>query len=137
MVFNIIYVLVAWGLLFLARNAIIDIYSATGDMALMIDLFCTVVAGSFLFNGMLFVTNAAFNNLGHPLWATALNWARQTIGVLPFIWVGAQLGDLRGIAYGAALGAIPFSLLAAYLAFALIKRLTLATPEMAEPAPAE
>ena len=137
MVFNLIYVTIAWGLLFLARNAIIDIYSATGDMALMIDLFCTIVAGSFLFNGTLFVTNAAFNNLGHPLWATALNWARQTIGVLPFIWVGAQLGDLRGIAYGAALGAVPFALLAAYLAFALIERLTQVELDLVEPTPAE
>jgi len=131
MVFNVIYVAVAWGLLFLGRNAIISTYSATGDMALMIDLFCTVVAGSFLFNGILFVTNAAFNNLGRPLWATALNWARQTVGVLPFIWVGAQLGDLRGIAYGAALGSIPFALLAAFLAFKLISHMSRETSSAA------
>ena len=128
--FNIIYILVAWMLLYLGRNLIINIYSASGDMALMIDLFCTIVAGSFFFNGLLFVTNAAFNNLGKPLWATALNWARQTVGVLPFIWVGAYYGDLRGIAWGSAIGSVPFALLAVFLAFRLIRQLTpAATPD--------
>ncbi len=121
--FNLIYVTFAWALLFFGRNLIIDIYSATGDMALMINLFTTIIAASFFFNGLLFVTNAAFNNLGHPLWATALNWARQTIGVLPFIWVGAYYGDLKGIAWGVAIGSIPFALLAVYMAFGLIKAL--------------
>ena len=122
--FNIIYVIFAWIVLYFGKEVIINIYSATGDMALMINLFATIVAGSFLFNGLLFVTNAAFNNLGHPLWATGLNWARQTIGVLPFIWVGAYYGDLKGIAWGSAIGSIPFALLAIYLAFRLIKKLT-------------
>jgi len=121
--FNIIYVAIAWALLFLGRNMIIDIYNATGDMALMIDLFCTIAAASFFFNGLLFVTNAAFNNLGYPLWATALNWSRQTIGVLPFIWIGAHYGDLKGLSYGVVLGSIPFALIAVYLAFKLVNRL--------------
>ncbi len=122
--FNIAYVIIAWGLLYLGRNVIINVYSATGDMALMINLFATIVAGSFFFNGLLFVTNAAFNNLGHPLWATGLNWARQTIGVLPFIWVGAYYGGLKGIAWGMAIGSIPFALLAVYMAFELIRALS-------------
>jgi putative MATE family efflux protein len=131
--FNIIYVLFAWALLYLGRNVIINIYSATGDMALMINLFTTIVAASFLFNGLLFITNAAFNNLGHPLWATALNWARQTLGVLPFIWVGAYYGDLKGIAWGAAIGSIPFALLAVYMAFGLIKKLSIDAEESNPP----
>lgn len=136
-VFNIIYVVVAWGVLFLVRNTIISVYSASGDMALMIDLFCTAVAGSFLFNGLLFVTNAAFNNLGKPLWATALNWARQTLGVLPFIWIGAEMGGLRGIAYGAAIGAIPFGLFAVFAAFWLIKKTAADSGAIGAPALAE
>ncbi len=125
MKFNFIYVLFAWLMLFLGRDIIINVYSATGDMALMINLFTAILAASFFFNGMLFVTNAAFNNLGYPLWATWLNWARQTIGVLPFIWVGAYYADLEGIVWGATIGSIPFAILAVYLAFALIKKLSL------------
>lgn len=138
LVFNALYVLVAWTILFFGRNAIIATYSATGDMALMIDLFCTVVAGSFLFNGTLFVTNATFNNLGRPFWASMFNWARQTIGVLPFIWVGAQMAELRGIAWGAAIGSIPFSIAAVIAAFWLINKHTQnANVSSATAAPAE
>lgn len=124
MIFNIAYVAAAWALLFLGREAIIFAYSATGDMAMMIDLFCTILAGSFLFNGLLFITNATFNNLGHPLWATALNWLRQTVGVIPFIWIGGLWGGIPGIILGATLGSIPFALLAVFAAFKLVKRLS-------------
>lgn len=134
-VFSIIYVVVVWGILFLARSAIINVYSATGDMALMINLFCTIIAGAFLFNGLLFVTNAAFNNLGKPLWATALNWARQTIGVVPFIWIGADIAGLPGIAYGVVLGSIPFALLAVFAAFWLITNTPANTGAVGTPAP--
>ncbi len=121
--FNAGYVLFAWAVLYFARNFIIDVYSATDDMALMITLFCTIAAAAFMFNGFLFVTNAAFNNLGKPLWATGFNWARQTIGVVPFILVGAMWGDLTGIAYGTVLGSIPFAFVAIYVALGLIKQL--------------
>ncbi len=118
--FNVIYVLFAWGLLYLGRNVIIDVYSATGNMALMIDLFATIIAASFMFNGLLFVTNAAFNNLGKPIWATGFNWSRQTLGVIPFIALGSSWGGLRGIAWGVLAGSIPFALLALWAAFHLI-----------------
>ncbi len=126
--FNIVYVSIAWLVLFLSSNLIIEIYSAKGDMALMIRLFTTIMAASFFFNGLLFVTNAAFNNLGYPLWATMLNWSRQTVGVLPFVWVGAHYGDLYGIAWGVTLGSIPFAFLALFLAFRLINRLSFSNP---------
>lgn len=120
LIFNGIYVVLAWIALIVMRPYILVAYRASGDMALMIDLFCLIVAGSFLFNGMLFVTNAAFNNLGKPLWATGFNWARQTLGVVPFIWAGAALGGLPGIAWGAAIGAVPFGLAAVATAFWMI-----------------
>ncbi len=122
--FNTVYVLFAWGTLYFARNYIIEAYSATGDMALMITLFCTIMAAAFFFNGLLFVTNAAFNNLGKPLWATAFNWSRQTIGVVPFVTLGAMWGDLPGIAYGMVLGSVPFALFAIYVALRLIADLS-------------
>lgn len=118
--FNVVYVLFAWAVLYFSRNFIIDAYSATGEMALMINLFCTIMAAAFFFNGLLFVTNAAFNNLGKPLWATGFNWARQTIGVVPFVTLGAMWAGLPGIAYGMVAGSIPFALLAIYVALKLI-----------------
>ena len=31
-------------------------------------------AGAFVFTGMMFVANAAFNNLGRPVYSTLINW---------------------------------------------------------------
>ncbi len=128
-VFNTAYVALAWGALFLGRNWIISIYAATGNMALMINLFCTIAAGAFLFNGLMFVTNAAFNNLGKPLWATGFNWMRQTLGVVPFIWLGAKWGGLTGLSWGVLAGSVPFAFLALWTAFALIRSQTPSVPE--------
>ena len=133
-IFNTAYVVLAWGALFVGRNWIISIYAATGDMALMIDLFATIAAGAFLFNGLMFVTNAAFNNLGKPLWATGFNWMRQTLGVVPFIWLGAEWGGLTGLSWGVLAGSVPFALIAIWTAFALIRS---QTPKLAEPLPAQ
>ncbi len=128
-IFNTAYVALAWGALFLGRNWIISIYAATGNMALMIDLFTTIAAGAFLFNGVIFVTNAAFNNLGKPLWATGFNWLRQTLGVVPFIWLGAEWGGLTGLSWGILAGSVPFALIALWAAFALIRSQTSAGSE--------
>jgi MATE family, multidrug efflux pump len=134
-IFNTVYVLFAWALLFLGRGLIVSIYAASGDMALMIDLFATIAAGAFLFNGVLFVTNAAFNNLNKPLWATGFNWVRQTLGVVPFVWLGAQWGGLTGLSFGILLGSVPFAVLALMAAFRLIKSQTVPAATT-EPAPA-
>ena len=124
-VFNVIYVLVAWAVLFVAQDYIVKIYSATGEMETVVRLFCTVMASSFLFNGMLFVSNAAFNNLGKPVYATVFNWARQTIGVVPFVYFGAQWAGLNGIYWGVTAGAVVFGIVPVIAAFALIQRLTI------------
>lgn len=124
LIFNCVYILIAWGLLFIAQEQIIAIYQAEGRMAIVIRLFCNVLAGSFLFNGMLFVSNAAFNNLGYPLLATLSNWARQTLGVIPFIYFGAMWAGLPGIIWGASIGAVIFGIMPVIGAFWLIQRLT-------------
>lgn len=135
-IFNLVYVLIAWSLLFLAQDFVVRTYNATGDMALVIRLFCVVMAGSFLFNGLMFVSNAAFNNLGKPLYATMFNWARQTLGVVPFVYFGAQWAGLPGIYWGIAAGAALFGVVPIIAAFALIRKLTAEQATQAEPSPA-
>ncbi len=135
-IFNAVYVMIAWGLLFLAQDYVVRTYNASGDMELVIRLFCTIMAGSFLFNGMLFVSNAAFNNLGKPLYATLFNWSRQTLGVVPFVYFGAEWAGLTGIYWGIAAGAVVFGVLPVIAAFALIKKLTLEKQQTPDAAPA-
>lgn len=123
-IFALGYVSLVWALLFVFQDGLVALYNAEGDMALMIRLFCSIVAASFIFNGLIFVTNAAFNNLGWPLMATAFNWSRQTIGVLPFITIGAAWGGLEGIAWGITAGSVLFGVTAVATAFWLVARLT-------------
>ncbi|MEE9315276.1 MAG: MATE family efflux transporter [Rhizobiaceae bacterium] len=122
MVFTMIYGLVVWALLALFSPWIVSMFSATSEAASLVQLFCTLVAGSFLFNGALFVANASFNNLGFPLYATFFNWGRATLGVIPFVMIGKAYGA-EGVLMGWGLGAVIFGVSGAITAFYVTKKL--------------
>ena len=108
LVLVVAYVAVVWLLLALGANLIADAFGAQGEAREVIVFFCRFVAGSFVFNGALFVANAAFNNLGFAFYSTALNWGRATLGVAPFVWLGAAVGGTHGIMAGYGLGVVGF-----------------------------
>lgn len=120
--FMVASVALAWVLLALLQGPLIQLFSLQGMAADMLRAFCTWIAASFFFMGALFVANAAFNNLGHPLWSTGFNWARATLGTLPFAWWGSHYGPVEVLA-GQAAGAALFGSLALYAAFRLTRRL--------------
>jgi len=120
--FTFVYCIAMWFLLAVSWQWISQIFQADGNAESMIRFFCLFVAGSYIFNGLLFVANAAFNNLGYPLYSTLFNWGRATIGVIPFVWVGQQWGA-EGILAGWGLGAIFFGVLAMVICFREIKKL--------------
>ncbi len=122
LIFTLVYTLVAWALLALFRNGLVAVFEATGDAASLIRFFCIFVAASFLFNGALFVANAAFNNLGHPLLATFFNWGRATLGVIPFVYLGSSYGP-QGVLAGWGLGAVVFGVLAVIVSFKTVAQL--------------
>lgn len=115
-------VALAWLLLAVLQGPLIQVFSLEGVAADMVHAFCSWIAASFFFMGALFVANAAFNNLGHPLWSTAFNWGRATLGTIPFAWWGAQYGPVQVLA-GQAVGAVLFGSLAMWTAFRLTARL--------------
>jgi putative MATE family efflux protein len=132
----IIYALIVWLILALSRHQISDAFGATGAARELISFYCLFVAGSFLFNGMLFVANAAFNNLGFPLYSTVSNWGRSTLGVIPFVSLGASWYGATGALAGFGLGAVLFGLGAAFVCFRVIKDLERRNPpETAAPVP--
>ncbi len=120
--FVVLAVLAAWAVLALSQGLILRAFSAHGVSADMLRLFCTWLAGSFLFTGMLFVGNAAFNNLGFPLTSTAFNWGRATLGTIPFVAFGASYGP-QGVQIGQAAGSVLFGLGAAMMAFRLVRHM--------------
>ena len=120
--FMLVCVAAAWALLAVLQTPLVWTFSLDGMAAEMMHAFCSWLAASFFFAGALFVANAAFNNLGHPLWSTGFNWARATLGTVPFAWWGAQYGPVQVLA-GQAAGFVIFGSLALWAAFHVTYRL--------------
>ncbi len=78
----------------------------------------------WFFIGLLFTANAAFNNLGFPLYySTYLNWGRATIGTIPFAWAGAHFYGYEGALAGMALGSVLFGVAGAALSIRAVRML--------------
>jgi Na+-driven multidrug efflux pump len=122
LLFALLAVLGAWAILFLSQGPIGRVLTPGGEAAALVRLFCTFLAGSFLFTGALFVANAAFNNLGFPLLATLFNWGRATLGTIPLVSFGRGWGP-EGVLIGQAAGSILFGTAAVIVAFRVIGRL--------------
>ena len=120
--FTAAYVVVIWLVLVLAHGFISQSFNLNEEGAQIIFWFALVVAPLFVFNGTLFVSNAAFNNLRRPLFSTALNWGKNTLGVVPFIYIGAELGGASGVLIGQAVGGVVFGVLGFWLAYRLAGR---------------
>lgn len=123
LVFTIGYVLVVWALLAIFANPIASAFGAAGVARDLILFFCWFAAGSFLFNGAIFVSSAAFNNLGYPTYSTAFNWGRSTLGVIPFVWVGAHYWGALGVIAGWGLGAVVFGVVSMLVCFRVVREI--------------
>ncbi|MGR3659668.1 MAG: MATE family efflux transporter [Paracoccaceae bacterium] len=109
-------------ILFFLREPIVSLFQATGLTQELIYLFCGPLALMFFFNGLIFVSNAAFNNLGHPFYSTWINWGRHTLGTVPFVYFGALWYGAPGVLIGQSLGGVIFGLFAWFLARRVISK---------------
>ena len=116
-----LYVLLVAALLFALRGPIVTLFNADGITQDLIFLFCGPLALLYFFNGMLFVANAAFNNLSHPFYSTWMNWGRHTLGTIPFVMLGGALLGAPGVLIGQAFGGVLFGLLAYRLALNVLQ----------------
>lgn len=124
-----IFVLGMTCLLFVLRAPIADLFVTTGVTRDLVYLFCGPLALVFFFNGLLFVANASFNNLGHPFYSTWLNWGRHTLGTVPLVILGAAWFGAPGVLIGQAIGGVIFGTLSALLALRVMRKVeTGATP---------
>ena len=126
-----VYVLLMSAVLFLLRAPIADVFDAQGETRALIYLFCGPLALLSFFNGVIFVTNASFNNLGHPIFSTWINWGRHTVGTWVFVMIGSSLAGAQGVLLGHAFGGVIF----ATIAWVMVGRVvaTLSKPTEAEP----
>lgn len=116
LIFCAVVVVVISGLLFLLRGPIAALFEAEGITLTLVYLFCGPLALAFFFNGVIFVGNAAFNNLGHPFYSTWINWGRHTIGTIPFVLVFAAWLGAPGVLIGQAVGGVIFAAVTWWLA---------------------
>lgn len=122
--FTAVYVLLMSVILFALRAPIADLFSAQGDTRTLIYLFCGPLALFSFFNGVIFVSNASFNNLGYPIYSTWINWGRHTLGTWPFAVIGATVAGPSGVLLGQAIGGLVFAALSMGLVQRVLKHLS-------------
>ncbi|NRA21221.1 MAG: MATE family efflux transporter [Oceanospirillaceae bacterium] len=120
--FIFIYVLMVSVLLFFARDTIVALFDAKDASAELVMLFCGVLSFAYFFNGVIFVTNAFFNNTGYPLYSTAVNWGRHTLGTLPLVLIGSHYWGAPGILIGQAIGGVIFAIIALSLCLSIFNK---------------
>ncbi|MEH6591339.1 MAG: MATE family efflux transporter [Halioglobus sp.] len=136
MLINVVYVVLVWGLLWLSGPWIVRGFSASPDAADLILFYTRWMVGAFMFTGALFIANASFNNLHQPRLATALNFSRVFLGIIPAVYLGGIWYGARGVIAGEAVGSIAFGLIGAVAVFGLVRKLDalhLMPPPEAEP----
>lgn len=127
------YVVLASLLLFLLREVLVAVFDAQGVTRELLYLFCGPLALLFFFNVVLFVVNAACNNLDRASYSTLLNWGRNTLGTLPFVWLGAHWWGAAGVLIGQAAGGVLFALVGVVVAIEVMRHQATRWPPFDEP----
>ena len=123
LVYNTAYIALAWAVLWALRDVAIGVFALGPVGAEVVHAFTNLAAGGFVFTGVLFVSNAAFNNLGRPLWSTGFNWLRDGVLMFPLCWFMAGWLGAEGVVYGQALAGAIAGALAALAAWRFVARL--------------
>ncbi len=121
--FTLIYCIFASILFYLAIDQVNIMFNVTGDAEKFMHFISIWVGPSFAFYGLLFIANAAFNNLGYPLLSTAFNFAKATVGTIPFVLYGVSIMGAEGVFAGNGVGNAIFGVLALVTCIYLINRL--------------
>ncbi|WP_373050201.1 MATE family efflux transporter [Thalassovita aquimarina] len=95
--FCAIYTGITWALMAVFADLIAAAFGLSPEGTHIVKMFAYYAAGSFVFTGALFVSNAAFNNLGRPLWATISNWLRDGILMLPLAFSMGAIWGAGGV----------------------------------------
>lgn len=102
LIFSTIYVAAVCAVLALLTPAILSAFNLSSLAAEVVTTFTYFTAGSFMFAGALYVSNASFNNLGRPLYSTLFNWIKDGALMLPLCILGASYWGAKGVVYGQA-----------------------------------
>jgi len=121
--FTACYVAIVALIIFLLQEQIVLVFNAEGESAELIRFYCTWLCITFIFNGILFIANATFNNLGFPNTSTIMNIGKATLGTIPLVYFGGQWFGALGVVAGQAIGSILFGILGWIWAQRILHRL--------------
>ncbi len=128
LVFCLFYTLVAWALLFSAGGFVATMFDLDGQGADVLRAFTHIGVGGFVFIGALFVSNAAFNNLGKPTRSTVLNWINHGLLSWPCAAFLAGSFGAAGVIYGQTAAGVLSGALAATWGWVYVRGLAPETP---------
>lgn len=117
--FSCVYTVVLWLVMLATTPLLIQLFAAEGQVAEIVKAFNYYAIPMTCAMGALFVANAGFNNMGRPVFATLSNFTRNTLGVIPFIWVGGAYFGGEGVIIGYALG----GLICGFISFAFARHM--------------
>lgn len=116
------YVLLITVVLYVLKGFIADAFNLDATGRDLLYLFCGPISLLFFFNAVIFITNAAFNNLYRPLYSTLLNWLRNTLAMYPFVLAGAVYWGANGVLLGQYVGGVFVAAVSVWLAMRLVKQ---------------
>lgn len=119
--FCALYTGVTWGLMALLASPIASAFGLGEEGTEIVRTFCFFAAGSFVFTGALFVSNASFNNLRRPIWATLSNWSRDGLLMAPLAFGMGALYGAAGVIMAQAVANTLVGIVAAYVAWRYVK----------------
>lgn len=137
--FCVLYSLAAWALLAAAAPVVADAFVLTGQGREVLFAFTSLGVGGFIFVGLLFVSNAAFNNLGKPQRSTLVNWTKDGVLTWPAAAGMALVFGAPGVIYGQAIAGVIAGTLAVLWGWSYIRtvgvEVTVAPEDLPPPRP--
>lgn len=131
-----IYTMMAWALMASAGGSLAKAFDLDGPSTDVLRAFTLVGVGGFVFVGALFVSNAAFNNLGKPGRSTVLNWLNHGVLSWPAALVLAGVFGAPGVIYGQTVAGVIAGVVAALWGWHYVRALQPDTPlDLAPPRP--
>jgi putative MATE family efflux protein len=120
--FTLIYCAIVSAILWLSQWWFVPLFGGSVAANELVYLFCSGLSLIFIFNGITFLTNALFNNLGVAYYATIINILKATVGTIPFVILGANIAGVEGVLWGLFAGSIFIAVIGLLLAIKLVNK---------------